>query len=386
MQAPRQRIGLNLLYLRPDEVGGTEVYARGLIAAFKEVEETFDFVVFLNESASDRFGDLDEHPRFTPVVCDPPSNPMLRHVWEQLFFFSLRKRYSIDLLHSLGYVSPLFAGCAQVVTVHDLLVTASPQSIPPAKRIFWKMMIPLSVRRCEAVLTVSETTRSDLLKFVKVAPEKIRVTREGPGQELPPPTPWEEMKTRFGLPDLFFLSVGTDRHKRLDVSTEALAILHSEKLSSAPLVVVGPPRPKQIIRSEQVLKRLGFLSPADLASLYRQAIALVCSSEMEGFGLPLLEAMKSGTPVIAADRGAIAEIVGSAGMLVPFEEPHSLANAMSAMGNDSSMRSELSSKGLMRARQFSWQKCAMETLEVYKSVLQRRQGSTHAAKQNDPPV
>jgi glycosyltransferase involved in cell wall biosynthesis len=369
MQPPRQRIGLNLLYLRPDEVGGTEIYARGLIAAFKEIQGPFDFLLFLNKSAWDSFSDLDEDPRFTRVGCNVPFNPMLRHVWEQLFFSSLCKRHSIDLLHSLGYVGPLLAGCAQVVTVHDLLVALSPQSIPATKRIFWKIMIPLSVRRCEAVVTVSESTRNDLLKFVNVAPEKITVIREGPGQELPSPTPWLQLKSKFDLPDKFFLSVGTDPHKRLDISADAVAILQSEKLSTAPLVVVGPPRPMQLIRSVQILMRLGFVSPADLAGLYHHAIALVCSSEMEGFGLPLLEAMKHGTPVIAADRGAMAEIVGSAGMQVPFGRPHSLANAMSALENDSSLRSELSMRGILRVREFSWQKCAMETLEVYKAVL-----------------
>ncbi len=369
--AANPRIGLNLLYLRPGLVGGTETYARGLISGLQAVRPEFDFFLFLNRSAWNTFPDS---PQFQRVCCPTPLEPSWRHIWEQLRLPGLCRRYRLDVLHSLGYVSPLRLPCAAAVTVHDLLYKRASGMISLHKRIFWGAMIPLSVRRADAVITVSLQSRNDLLELLRVDAETVFVTEEGPGQPLPVPSPWDRVKRKYDLPDHFFLSVGTAEHKRVDLTAAALRILRRDGAPAA-LVVTGTGAGNgdmlELIAGDGEVRVLGHVPAGELATLYARAVALVCSSELEGFGLPVLEAMSAGTPVIASRGGALPEVIGTGGVLVSGNDAEELAGALHRIVNDGELRARLRAQGLSRVEQFSWQNCAQATLTAYQAALRR---------------
>jgi glycosyltransferase involved in cell wall biosynthesis len=237
-------------------------------------------------------------------------------------------------------------------------------------------MIPLSARSANAVVTISHNSKDDIVELLGIPERKVFVTLLGPGQELGEKKPWATIKEKYGLPENFILSVGTAAHKRLDLSLAALRTLRQRNFAPPPLVITGRPDwgPTLALQKDDEAVFVGFVPKEDLATLYAKAIATICTSELEGFGLPVLEAMSLGTPVIAFSGGAVAEIVGSAGMLVNQGNVEEFAEAMKCLIVDQSLRVKLGKLGLARANSFSWDDCAKKTMEVYDWVL----GSTRA--------
>lgn len=366
------RVGINALYLHPGIVGGTEVYAREMLTAMARQARAFECVLFVNPRAEATFADLRSDPRFQVVRCDVPRSPLLRHIWEQLNFARLCRRHRLDVLHSLGHVSPLFPRCAKVVTVHDMIYKLAPENISLARKWFWSLMIPLSVKACDAVITVSETVRQDILRILQPDPKKICVTPLGPGQSWPEAAPWESTREKYAVPDQFFLAVGALAHKRIDLVRDAARSLHQRRGVRIPVLVAGNGSEKH---ADDFLQPLGFVPAEELYTLYSKALALVCSSELEGFGLPVLEAMGAGTPVIAVQRGSLGEVVSTAGVMVEHGDSGALADAMwNVVGRDD-LREELRQRGRARVEDFSWTGCALATLDVYQTVLRRRERS-----------
>jgi glycosyltransferase involved in cell wall biosynthesis len=366
------RVGINILYLRPGIVGGTETYARELLAAMARLERRFECVLFVNARAEESFSLFRSDPRFEVVRCAVPASPLLRHGWEQMQFPRLCRKYRLDVLHSLGHVTPLLPRCAKVVTVHDLIYKLAPESISRARRWFWTVMIPLSGKVSDAVITVSETVRQDVLQSLKLDPRRVCVTHLGPGQSWPEAAPWESTQLKYSVPEKYFLAVGAMEHKRLDLVRDAARRLHERRGLRVPVLVAGNGSQKHA-NGDDFLHPLGFVPAEELYTLYSKAIALVCSSELEGFGLPVLEAMGAGTPVIAVQRGSLKEVVGGAGVMVEHGDSGALAEAMwNVIGSDR-FREELRQRGRERVEDFSWQDCARETFEVYETVLRRRE-------------
>src|SRR5258708_1340147 len=178
------RIGLNLLHLRPGKVGGGETYARGLLDGLQQVSSSFEYFVFLNSAAFTTFEQLEDVPNFRRIACSNPLNPVLRHAWEQMRFSALCREHRIDLLHSLGNVSPLMTRNAKMVTIHDLLWKHSPEHMPTLQRLLYSYMSPLSARVCDGVFTVSDHSFEDLRQTLRIPANKIFITMEGPGQDF----------------------------------------------------------------------------------------------------------------------------------------------------------------------------------------------------------
>jgi glycosyltransferase involved in cell wall biosynthesis len=366
------RIGLNLLYLRPGKVGGGETYARGLLDGLQQVSSSFEYFVFLNSAAFPTFGRLDDFPNFRRIACSNPLNPVLRHAWEQMRFSALCREHRIDLLHSLGNVSPLMTPNAKMVTIHDLLWKHSPEHMPTLQRLLYSYMSPLSARVCDGVFTVSTHSLQDLGETLGIPKQKLFVTIEGPGQEFTTSADWNEVKKKYNIPDQYFLSVGTDKHKRLDVTLEAIKLLRGRQMP-VHLVVAGErSESSKSFNTNGELRWLGFVPAEELATLYKNATALVCSSEMEGFGLPVLEAMSSGTPVIATERGSLPEVVGAGGVLVECGDVSALATTMDQLIHEPHLRADLAQRALAHVESFSWKLCAAATVKGYEEILRRR--------------
>jgi glycosyltransferase involved in cell wall biosynthesis len=256
-------------------------------------------------------------------------------------------RANVDLFHAPHYVVP-FTSVPFVVTIHDLIHLRNPN---PIARLYARQMIGRAVRRSRRVLTVSEAVKREIVETFGCAEEHVVVTPNGVGAPFSEHGPAAEGR--------YFLYVGNDKpHKNVDVLVDAFA-----SISGASLVLTGANFER--FKSRERVVVTGFVDDAELAALYRGAIALVMPSREEGFGLPALEAMASGCAVITSNAAALVEITRDAALHV---EPNvaSLFEAMTRLASDESLRRTLASRGIARAKQFTWMRCAELTRTAYR--------------------
>ncbi|HEY3928655.1 MAG TPA: glycosyltransferase family 1 protein [Candidatus Koribacter sp.] len=363
----KAQIGLNLLFLRPGRVGGTETYARGLVEGFLSLRLPYRFSLFLNSEAYPTFAELDSEPNFQRILCSVPLNPSLRHVWEQIYFPGLIERHSLDLFHSLANVIPFRTRCKTIVTIHDLLYKVFPSGISFMRRNVLGALTTASARRADLIISVSHNSQNDIEKYLHIPGAIIHVTPEGPGQTLQVVAPWEEVRRKYQVPEPYFLTVGTAPHKRVDRIVLAARILREERKFPVSVVTTSPTRDTP--GGNGIVKHFGFVPPEDLACLYKHAIALICFSDMEGFGLTPLEAMGLGTPVVASNAAAIPEVFGDGGIIVEHGDTTALAEAMWNIAIDKRLQTEVRERGHARVANFSWMGCAAETARAYAEVL-----------------
>ena len=259
------------------------------------------------------------------------------------------RRLGADLAHT-QYAVPLRCPCPAVVTVHDLSFERDPGLMSRKERAVFTRVVPRAVRQAARVLTVSERTKADLVELYAVAPERIVVTPNGVDPVFAPGP---------GQHD-FLLSVGAIQARK-----NQLAALDAAEAVGLPLVVVGPAKDASL--AEELRRRgarvEGYVDTPRLAELYRGAACLVQASRYEGFGLPVLEAMASGTPVVAVPDPALREVAGDAAV---FVEENDLADGIRRALAE---RERLVTVGLERARAFTWRAAAERTLAVYREIL-----------------
>jgi glycosyltransferase involved in cell wall biosynthesis len=374
------RVGINALYMLPGRVGGTETYLRGLLYGLSRVDSENEYVLFTNR---ENHGALHvPADGFRKVLCDVAAErKVLRIAFEQAILPWYVKRYGIEVLHSPGYVLPLGARCAHAVTIHDMQYAYYPGNFERARLLYWKHFVPLSARKSAVVITVSSSSRDDIVNLLGVPEEKVVVTYEaskfsmnGFGLAMPD----ETVLMKHGLGEGYILSVASLLpHKNLDRLIEAFSLLAHRTESRLVLVgikgsalhaVRGAIRGRALGR----VHLMGHVSDAELSALYRNAGAFVLPSLFEGFGIPLLEAMSLGCPVAASHRTAIPEIVGGAGALFDPEDPEAIAGAIQRILSDKGVRDDYIKKGFERAGKFSWDKMAVETVGAYRTAYESR--------------
>ena len=306
----------------------------------------------------------------------PTTNPLARIWWEQLVAPAvlLRDRPAV-LLCPLNVV-PLLAPCPTVVTVHDLAFLRF-NLHKPAKRRYLSLLTRLSVKRATHVITVSEFTRREVLELLHVAPDRVTAITNGRKEDFMPvaAAAVERFREQQGLPPRFLLSVGT-LEPRKNMATLIRAYAQAKDRLDLPLLIGGG---KGWLYDEmfalvheldlaQAVRFIGFIPRDQLQLYYAAATAFVYPSLYEGFGLPLLEAMAVGTPVVTSDAGASIEVAGDAALIVPARDVAQMAEALVRITRDDELRAALRAKGLAQAQRFSWERAAQATLQVLRSV------------------
>jgi glycosyltransferase involved in cell wall biosynthesis len=332
------------------------------------------WVVFRGQASNSRFDWGSLASRTNVELKDGPWPlywPQEQFVWP----FQLR-RSRADLFYSPYFVAPVATSRPVVITVHDLIFDRYPAYMPHAwSRPYYRLLMAFSTRRARRIVAVSEATAADLARLYRVPPHKVSVVLEAPDPSLCLPASAAEQETlrrRLGITAPFLMSVGTRRpHKNQARLVRAFATVAGQIAHD--LVFAGPADerfPDEARRTAEEaglqdrIHFLGWVSEADLRTLYALADLVALPSLVEGFGLPALEAMACGTPVLAADTSSLPEVVGDAGVLVDPYDEGALAQALVQLLRDPGWRDRLSQAGRARAAEFSWRQTAGGVLQA----------------------
>ena len=303
--------------------------------------------------------------------------PIRRIIWEQALQPAAIRQ--AELYHAMAFVAPLLLPAPMVVTVYDLSFLRYPQRLSPARRLYLRQLTALTCRRARRILAISQSTADDISAMLGIAKSKIDVTPLGYDEARFMPRPAAEIaqfRQKHKLPERFWLYVGTlEPRKNLGMLLEAYASLRSaERL---PLVLGGGLgwRGQDILAAIERLgisdsvRHIGFIPAADLPFWYNCAEVFVYPSLYEGFGLPALEAMACGSPVLCSDVSSLPEVAGEAGLCLPPHDRQAWADALKAGKAAAAWREEAREAGLARAKSFSWARTAKLTLRSYRRAM-----------------
>jgi glycosyltransferase involved in cell wall biosynthesis len=380
-------IGLNaqLLSLKPNyRSAGINRYIYNILLGLSRCADSEHFTVFLSER------DFPAVERFNNRLSRLPTDrPLIRILWEQLVQPWLLARSNIDLLHSMAFVMPLWSPCPSVATIYDLSFLRYPHNFRAWNRLYLSTFTRLSARKAGHLIAISKSTARDVEHFFGISPERVSVIYCGVEAEFHPlpVAEVERFRRERGLPDRMILYVGTiEPRKNLGRLLEAYRHLlrgtRGENYRNASqdtprLVIAGAKgwlyenilaRVEELGLSGDVMLP-GYVPGSELPLWYNAAECFVYPSTYEGFGLPVLEAMACGTPVVTSNSSSLPEVVGQAGYTVSPDNVEELAETLIQVLGDGELRARLRQQGLARAALFSWDKAARETIAVYNRVL-----------------
>lgn len=367
------RIAINLLYLIPEQVGGTEIYASGLLHGLAQIETQDEFFIFVNQECAD--WSLPKRSNFRQILCPVrASNRANRYYFEQMQLPTYLKQYSIDVVHSLGYVGPLRPPCLSIITIPDTNFVALRDTIPVQKRLVNRLFTTLSAKRADRILTISKFSRGEIVRNLGIPGEKIFVTYLGPrfGDGEQSQQHWEDLQRQFNIFSPYIIAFGGGAlHKNLQLLLRAFLRIN-DKFDHM-LVIVGHV-PDQIIdfidalepKTRERIALTGYVAYHQIRPLLSHADLFILPSRYEGFGLPLIEAQQAGVPVLSSKAASLPEIGGDgADYFDPSSEPE-LVCLLEKYLKHPEQRKILISRGKENLKRFSWEKTASETLAIYK--------------------
>ena len=353
---------------------GIGTYTQNLLRHLARIDGETEYVLLCH--ARDLGAGRQLGPNFRTVL-EPSANYSIR---EQIHVPWVLRRERPDVFHSPHYVLPPAVRCRSVVTIHDCIHLMFPQYLPNrAAYAYAKASMWSAARQSSRILTVSEASKRDLLRFFDVPPDKIVVVYNAIDDQFSA-TPAEDVarvRERYQLDHEFVLYVGNVKpHKNLVRLIEAFDKLRGRGFDDLKLLIIGDeisklPALRRAVHQYKLHKHVRFLGflPADtLAVLYRLAKVFVFPSLYEGFGLPPLEAMACGTPVVTSNVSSLPEVVGDAAMLIDPYDVESIADGISRVLSDPALASELRGRGILRAREFSWERSVARTRALYQEV------------------
>lgn len=369
------RIGIDVSFVTRDRVG-VDQYLYNLLKSLAKTDTVNSYFLYSNKDIPEEFTDIGRN--FKTVIFKNRILP--RILWVQFILPGLLKRDGIDLLHAPCYVAPAGAPCPMVITFHDMASWLFPQKFRIKHRIVYSLFVPSFAKKADGIIAVSECTKHDLVRLFRMPEEKITVVYEGASELFKPVDDTallENIRKKYSLPGKYILYVGMlEPRKNVPVLVRAFKQLKDSTGVEHKLVIVGKKgwmydeifKTVRSLKLEDEVIFTGYITDKELPLIYSASELFVYPSAYEGFGLPLLEAMACGVPVIASNVSSIPEITGDAVVLVNPDNAGELSKAMNKIISDKSLQESIRKKGLERAGMFSWEKAAGQTLEVYKKT------------------
>lgn len=355
------RIGVNALYLIPGGVGGTEIYLRRLLAALASIDRENEYFVFTNRETGPDLVPRQANFHGKPQAVRASFRPA-RILWEQTMLAVEATR--LDVLFNPGFTSPVLAPCASVTVFHDLQHANHPEYFRWFDLPFWKLLLWASAHRARRLIAVSEATRADLVRVYGLPKDRIDVVLHGVEPEF---FALDRSRT-----EPFVLCVSTlHPHKNLDRLIRAYARRKRDwRLTIAGMRGFFAEALDRLITELGVgasVELTGWIPREELLQLYGRAQAFVYPSTFEGFGMPVLEAMAAGIPVACSDISPLREVAGDAALFFDPLSEDAIAGALDRITTDAGLRAKLAKAGPERARGFTWERAARETLAALSS-------------------
>jgi glycosyltransferase involved in cell wall biosynthesis len=356
---------------------GIGTYIRNLLTHLARIDQDTEYVLLCREADSGIARELGENFR---TVAAPSAN---YSVSEQFRIPVSLRREHIDLFHAPHYVLPPLTHCRSVVTIHDCIHLLFPQYLPNRlARLYARTAMWTAARRSDRILTGSEASKNDILRCLKVPAEKVTVIYHAIDDRLSHDPSAEQMalvRERYQLKDPFVLYVGNIKpHKNVERLIDAFSRLRRQGFEDLKLLIIGdeiskhPSLRREVhrLKLHKHVRFLGFVPVATLAALYRMASVFVFPSLYEGFGLPPLEAMACGTPVVTSNVSSLPEVVGDAAFLIDPYDPESIADGMRQVLTNEELRQTLRARGFLQVRRYSWEASVQRVREIYAEVLE----------------
>jgi len=378
------RIAINALAMK-SPYHGMGSYIGNLIHNLSVIDQNNQYLVFVSPVTLPYFARR-PNPRIElrQVALRRP----LRILWEQIALPRILAKEHIDVFHGPAHTIPLRRVCAQVVTIHDLLWFVLPRVDRSIKHIYFRNMIPASARAADQVITISKASKKDLVQIIGTAPSRITVVYLAISDRYRVLADRRQLaitRAKHRIPPRYILFVGVlERKKNLGRLITAFHRLKSMSPLPHHLVIAGSTMSskhddlRQLVRGFHLEDSVHFIGSAaedDLAAIYNMADLFCLPSLYEGFGIPALEAMACGVPVIVSNVSSLPEIVGDAGQLVDPYNENAIADMMIKVLTDKGLSEGMRRRGLRRAKEFSWVRTAEETLRVYSHVYDQRAGA-----------
>jgi len=373
----RMKIGIMLRSL--SDVGGPGEYTRSVLNALLRLDRINEYYLFLPDaSLAERYR---EFPNAHPVVLKTRS----KMLYDQVLVPRAASRYECDVVINLKHSVPLFTDAPTIFVMHGADWLAFPQNYYFFDRMYHKVSLPLFCRKAERIISVSHDATRIAVEMLNLPPSQVATVYHGfrtDFRRVEDPERLARARTRYKLPERFILYVGRIYPmKNVRGLVEAFAKLRDRVPHS--LVISGIKHYKTepdfaAIDKYSLHDRViptGFVEEEDLPALYSMADAFVLPSLYEGFGIPLLEAMACGCPIVTSTQGSCPEVVDGAGILVNPRDSGDIADGIYKVLSDRELAAELVAKGYKRVAQFSWEKCARETLDVIASVVRAPQAT-----------
>jgi glycosyltransferase involved in cell wall biosynthesis len=375
-----RQIGLDahLLSMRAGyRSAGVSHYIYHLLTCLPEADAALAYTAFLPERCPDLPGTIHQS-----VSRLPTRRPAARILWEQFAGPLVALRQKLDLWHAMVNVQPLALTCPAVVTIQDLSFMVYPESFHGSKRRYNRLFVRLTARRANHIIAISQSTKDDIVRHFGVPSDKVTVVYMGVDDEFHPLPAHsvDAFREKKGLPPEFILYVGTiEPRKNLARLIRSFALLRKAGLSHHLIIGGGKgwmyDQVFAVVQEEGLQDCVhfpGFIAQEELAWWYNAADLFVYPSLYEGFGIPPLEAMACGTPVVVSNVSSLPEVVGDTGETVNPESIDEIAEAMRRLVVQREQHEARRAAGLARARTFSWQRAAFETTRVYHRVLDGR--------------
>ena len=368
------RIGINTRNLLSNKLEGFGQYTLEITKRICQSHPEHEFYLFFDRSYDPKYVFSEN---VTPIVLSPPTrHPFLYVIW---FEFSLKRalrKHKVDLFWSPDGFCSLGSNVPQIATIHDLNFEHNPKDLPWIVSKYFRFFFPKFARKAKQIITVSEYSKNDIHETYGIPKEKIKVIYNGSNDAYQPIEPEEQQTIRNKYADEkpFFLFVGS-LHPRKNVKRliEAFEVV-SKKNAEIRLVIVGSAmwKDEKLPISKETENRIvftGHIDSSELTKIMASALALTYVPYFEGFGIPLVEAMNCGTPILAANATCLPEVAGDAAIYCDPFNVEDIANGMFRILENENLRTELKEKGLLRGRIFSWDKAAIDVWKTLEEVL-----------------